>query len=281
MVLDLEELNLWDEKMINSIISNNGSATLAPEFSYEYENILDKAQLQIGLSSILSPNDLTNKLGIDWSDTQVRSRLVFTFKQRAFSVDIDTPMVLDNGRLYLNKYYFFETQVANKLKILSQTSIASNDPLLPSYLDALFPVQAELNSQLDWQKIATATALSKALAVITGGPGTGKTQILAARIAHILNQTDVFPENILCLTYTDAGTLAMRKRLLSFIGPDAYRVQISTFHGFCNKVIQENLDYFGFKSLDAISELEQVALMRKLIDELPKNHLIKRYTDNP
>ena len=54
--------------------------------------------------------------------------------------------------------------------------------------------------------------------MVIAGPGTGKTQILAARIGKILLDTDARPENILCLTYTDAGTIAMRKRLQKFIG---------------------------------------------------------------
>src|ERR1700742_130030 len=48
--------------------------------------------------------------------------------------------------------------------------------------------------------------------MVIAGPGTGKTQILAARIGKILLETDTAPENILCLTYTDAGTIAMRRR---------------------------------------------------------------------
>jgi DNA helicase-2/ATP-dependent DNA helicase PcrA len=77
--------------------------------------------------------------------------------------------------------------------------------------------------------------------MVIAGPGTGKTQILSARIGKILLETDTQPGNILCLTYTDAGVAAMRRRLSSFIGPDAYRVNIHTFHAFCNEVIQENL----------------------------------------
>ncbi|HMJ48755.1 MAG TPA: UvrD-helicase domain-containing protein, partial [Ferruginibacter sp.] len=46
--------------------------------------------------------------------------------------------------------------------------------------------------------------------IVIAGPGTGKTQILAARIGKILLETDAGPENILCLTYTDAGSIAMR-----------------------------------------------------------------------
>ncbi len=71
--------------------------------------------------------------------------------------------------------------------------------------------------------------------MVIAGPGTGKTQILAARIGKILLETDVLPSNILCLTYTDSGAMAMRRRLLEFIGADAYKVNLYTFHAFAMK----------------------------------------------
>jgi DNA helicase-2/ATP-dependent DNA helicase PcrA len=113
--------------------------------------------------------------------------------------------------------------------------------------------------------------------MVIAGPGTGKTQILAARIGKILLETDTAPGNILCLTYTDAGAIAMRRRLLTFIGPDAYKVHIHTFHSFCNDIIQENLPLFEKTVLDPISELERIQLFKVLIDGWPKNHPLKRY----
>lgn len=113
--------------------------------------------------------------------------------------------------------------------------------------------------------------------MVIAGPGTGKTQILASRIGKILLETDALPENILCLTYTDAGVMAMRKRLLQFIGPDAYKVHLYTFHAFCNDVIQENLSLFEKTSLDPVSELEKIQFYKELIDSFPKNHPLKRY----
>ncbi len=113
--------------------------------------------------------------------------------------------------------------------------------------------------------------------MVIAGPGTGKTQILAARIGKILLDTDAAPENILCLTYTDAGSIAMRRRLQYFIGADAYKVNIYTFHAFCNDVIQDNLALFEKTILDAISELESIELFKLLIDSFPKNHPLKRY----
>src|SRR3954471_10619898 len=118
------------------------------------------------------------------------------------------------------------------------------------------------------QKLAVDTIEGPVMVI--AGPGTGKTQILGARIGKILLETDSRPENILCLTYTDAGVIAMRKRLLSFIGPDAYKVNIYTFHAFCNDVIQDNLSLFEKTSLDPISDLEKIQLFKQLIDSFPK-----------
>ena len=97
--------------------------------------------------------------------------------------------------------------------------------------------------------------------MVIAGPGTGKTQILASRIGKILLETDASPENILCLTYTDAGVVAMRKRLLDFIGSAAYKVNIHTFHSFCNTVIQENIRYFNKKELEALTDLEKCTII--------------------
>lgn len=114
--------------------------------------------------------------------------------------------------------------------------------------------------------------------LVVAGPGTGKTQILAARIGYILLETDTAPNNILCLTYTDAGVIAMRQRLTQFIGAEAYRVHIHTFHSFCNAVIQENIDYFGLRALEPVSEIEKIEIIHEIIDGFDKNNPLKRYS---
>ena len=133
----------------------------------------------------------------------------------------------------------------------------------------------EYNRLNEKQKLAVDTIEGPVMVI--AGPGTGKTQILASRIGKILLNTDAYPQNILCLTYTDAGVVAMRKRLLQFIGPDAYKVNIYTFHAFCNEVIQDNLSLFEKRSLDHVSELEKIELFKQLVDSFPKNHPLKRY----
>lgn len=117
--------------------------------------------------------------------------------------------------------------------------------------------------------------------LVVAGPGTGKTQLLAIRIGYILQNSDTQAENILALTYTDAGAIAMRQRLLKFIGPAAYRVNIFTFHAFCNKVINENNQYFGgYRNLQPISDVEQIQLLNEMIDEFDVDHPLKRLSGN-
>ena len=113
--------------------------------------------------------------------------------------------------------------------------------------------------------------------MVIAGPGTGKTQILAIRIARILLETQVSPNNILCLTYTDAGTVAMRKRLLQFLGTEAYKVNIHTFHSFCNKVIQQNTRYLKKQDLEPLSDLERVQIIKELIDGFDNDSELKRF----
>ncbi len=131
-------------------------------------------------------------------------------------------------------------------------------------LEHLNPAQREAVEQIDGPVLVIA------------GPGTGKTHILASRIGHILLATDTQPHNILCLTFTDAGVQAMRKRLLQLIGPEAHRVHVYTFHSFCNNIIQSNLERFGRRDLEPLSDLERVDIIRRIIDELPHRHILKQ-----
>lgn len=95
--------------------------------------------------------------------------------------------------------------------------------------------------------------------LVLAGPGTGKTHLLTSRIAHILQKTDANPSNILCLTFTESAATEMRNRLQKVIGPDAYRVRIATFHGFCEWVMTEFPWYF-----------EEKRGMREVADDLAK-----------
>ncbi len=103
--------------------------------------------------------------------------------------------------------------------------------------------------------------------MVIAGPGTGKTQILTLRIAQILSKTQVNPENILALTFTENAAAEMKQRLSEIIGAEALKVSINTFHGFCNELIQKNYDMFHhLASFLPISDLEEIQTIQEIIE---------------
>lgn len=103
--------------------------------------------------------------------------------------------------------------------------------------------------------------------MVMAGPGTGKTQVVALRIANILQKTQMKPQNILALTFTEAGVTALRQRLVDFVGTDAYLVTIATFHGFANEVIGTFPHIFPqVRSGSNLTELERLAIIEDILD---------------
>lgn len=103
--------------------------------------------------------------------------------------------------------------------------------------------------------------------LVVAGPGTGKTQVLTVRIANILLNTDVPSSSILALTFTESGVKAMRERLISLIGPEAYYVNLHTFHSFCAEVIKDHPDKFIVaEEMEPLSQLERVQIFREILD---------------
>jgi DNA helicase-2/ATP-dependent DNA helicase PcrA len=116
--------------------------------------------------------------------------------------------------------------------------------------------------------------------LVIAGPGTGKTQLLTTRIAHILATTDTLPHNILCLTFTDSAAQNMRERLSGMIGQAAYDVTISTYHAFGSDIIRRFPDYFAADAgLEAIDDLGSDRIFRAIIAALPYSSPLK-YADN-
>ncbi len=105
--------------------------------------------------------------------------------------------------------------------------------------------------------------------MVVAGPGTGKTQVLALRVANILKKTQARPSNILCLTFSSAGATAMRDRLRQLIGGDAYAVTVNTVHGFCDGLIRRNPTAFSeWSDKKSVSDLERYKLMQGIIDQV-------------
>ncbi len=113
--------------------------------------------------------------------------------------------------------------------------------------------------------------------MVIAGPGTGKTQVLALRIANILKETDTGASSILCLTFTRSGVRAMRERLNQYIGVAANEVRVSTFHSFAIDLVEKYYLSLGF--VDAprlIDEKETVFMVDHILHSVEWKHLRPR-----
>jgi exodeoxyribonuclease V alpha subunit len=97
-------------------------------------------------------------------------------------LDFDQPLVLDGARLYLRRYWRDETLVAHTIRARAHTVRAVDTVQARAWLDILFASERRAEDT-DWQKLACAVALRGSVAIITGGPGTGKTYTVARLLA--------------------------------------------------------------------------------------------------
>lgn len=114
--------------------------------------------------------------------------------------------------------------------------------------------------------------------LVLAGPGTGKTQLLSAKVEYILQHEQTNPENILCVTYTESGAANMRDRLSSMIGVVASDVNIYTYHALGSQIIEKYKNYaVSFnRNLDSpIDNVKQYKLLKDIQAKLPFNDILK------
>jgi DNA helicase-2/ATP-dependent DNA helicase PcrA len=112
--------------------------------------------------------------------------------------------------------------------------------------------------------------------MVIAGPGTGKTELLSMRTANILKKTDTLPQNILCLTFTESGADAMRRRLIDIVGVVGYRVPIHTFHGFAADIASRYRHYFNQGAeLRVADNLQKHQIISNILESLSYDNPLK------
>ena len=76
---------------------------------------------------------------------------------------------------------------------------------------------------------------------IIAGAGSGKTKALTHRYAFIVKALGVPPSNILCVTFTNKAANEMKKRVRALIGDGYDTSLVTTYHGFCVRVLRESI----------------------------------------
>lgn len=165
------------------------------------------------------------------------------------------PLVLDDGLLYLRRFWRDEARVAAAIR-------ARLAPLpapvgLRGELDRLFPADG---ADIDWQKIACAMAARSAFAVITGGPGTGKT----TTVVRLLG--------LLQTLAARSGQPRLRIRLAAPTGKAAARLNAS----IAAQVAQLDVDASVREGIPA-----EVTTLHRLLGSRPDTRAFHHNADNP
>ena len=84
--------------------------------------------------------------------------------------------------------------------------------------------------------------------LVVAGAGSGKTRVLTHRIAHLIEEHQVSPHQILAITFTNKAAQEMRDRSGRLIGPVAQKMWISTFHSACVRILRRDAGLLGYPS---------------------------------
>jgi DNA helicase-2/ATP-dependent DNA helicase PcrA len=84
--------------------------------------------------------------------------------------------------------------------------------------------------------------------LVVAGAGSGKTRVLTHRIAHLIDEHQVSPYQVLAITFTNKAAAEMRERVARLVGPVAERMWVSTFHSACVRILRRDAQLLGYPS---------------------------------
>jgi DNA helicase-2/ATP-dependent DNA helicase PcrA len=104
--------------------------------------------------------------------------------------------------------------------------------------------------------------------LILAGAGSGKTRVLAHRIAYLVGVTGIPPWRILAVTFTNRAAGELRERIIRLVGDPGREVEAGTFHSLCARVLRRDGEAIGIDRRFVIYDTEdQVALMKRILRE--------------
>ena len=105
--------------------------------------------------------------------------------------------------------------------------------------------------------------------LIIAGAGAGKTKTLTTKIAYLIEEQDVDPENILAITFTNKAAKEMKDRLFLLVGSLSKKLQVSTFHSFGLKLLRDNYETLGYdKNFVIMDSDDSLTVVKKIIKDM-------------
>ncbi|HNZ37763.1 MAG TPA: UvrD-helicase domain-containing protein, partial [Candidatus Marinimicrobia bacterium] len=92
--------------------------------------------------------------------------------------------------------------------------------------------------------------------LIFAGAGSGKTKVLAHKVAYLIENKIVAPQNILAVTFTNKAARELGERVEKYIGKKARQVNIGTFHSICARLLRREIECLGYSSNFTIYDAE-------------------------
>ncbi len=107
-------------------------------------------------------------------------------------------------------------------------------------------------------------------ALVLAGAGSGKTRVIAYRIAYLIRNAAARPESILAVTFTNKAASEMRQRVQLIVGPArSAEPLISTFHSFCVRLLRREIQQLGYKRDFSIYDTDdQKRLIKNILQEI-------------
>lgn len=105
--------------------------------------------------------------------------------------------------------------------------------------------------------------------LILAGAGSGKTKVLTTKVAYLIEEKNIDPNNILAITFTNKAAKEMKERIFKLEGNSAFYIQISTFHSFGLKILKENCELLGYeKNFTILDSDDSLSIIKKIMKEL-------------
>lgn len=121
---------------------------------------------------------------------------------------------------------------------------------------------------LNEQQQKAVTTTEGAVRVIAGA-GSGKTRTLTNRYAYLVSELGLEPSNLLCVTFTNKAAQEMRRRVKKLVGGERDTGYISTYHGFCVRILREDIHHLFYPKQFLILDTEdQKSILREIYEEL-------------
>ncbi|MGH8911918.1 MAG: DNA helicase PcrA [Acidimicrobiia bacterium] len=114
-----------------------------------------------------------------------------------------------------------------------------------------------------------AVAATEGPLLVVAGAGSGKTRVLTHRIAHLIRDRRMRPEQILAITFTNKAANEMRERVAGLVGGVRRSMWVSTFHSACVRILRAEAHRLGYRSGFSIyDEADSVRLMTQVVKDL-------------